>query len=91
MILVRHDQQYELTLQAETMAIGGAKLPAPEGETDQARHEERVTQLRHFLETLDLLFDAFGNHRFGTGWNKELGKMQNWLAREERSRKVAIG
>src|SRR5207237_5829073 len=63
LILVRHDNQYELTLQAESFAITGAKLPAPEGETDQARREERVTQLRHFLETLDLLYDAFGHHR----------------------------
>ena len=27
MILVRHEQQYELTLQAETLAVSGAKLP----------------------------------------------------------------
>jgi len=29
LILARHDQQYELTLQAETMAVGGAKLQRP--------------------------------------------------------------
>lgn len=84
LILARHDQQYELNLSAETLAISGAKLPAPEGETDQARKEERISQFRHLLETLDLLFDAFGNHRFGPNWNKELGKIQKWLRREER-------
>ncbi len=83
--LVRHDQQYELTLQAETLAISGARLPAPEGDDDRARLEERVGQLRHLLETLDLLYDAFGNHRFGAGWPKELAKIQKWLRDEDRS------
>src|SRR5205085_3709424 len=56
--LVRHDQQYELTLQAETLAITGTKLPTPEADEDRARLEERVTQLRHLMETLDLLYDT---------------------------------
>jgi hypothetical protein len=77
--LVRHDQQYELTLQAETLAVTGAKLPSPEAEDDRARLEERVGQVRHLLETLDLLFDTFGNHRLGAGWSRELVKIQKWL------------
>lgn len=90
LILSRHDQQYELALSAESLAISGAKLPAPEGETDQARREERVSQLRHFLETLDLLYDAFGQHRFGSGWNKQLGKIQGWLADGGRARRATV-
>jgi len=31
LILVRHDQHYELTIQAEALAFSGAKLPASEG------------------------------------------------------------
>ncbi len=89
LILVRHEQQYELTLQAETLAISGAKLPAPEAEDDRARLEERVTQLRHLLETLDLLYDAFGNHRLGPNWPRELAKIQAWLARDDRGRRLA--
>jgi hypothetical protein len=76
-------------MQAESLAISGAKLPAAEGETDRARLEERVAQLRHLLETLDLLYDTFGNHRFGTGWPKELAQIQKWLKREERGRRAA--
>src|SRR5438105_4070222 len=55
--LVRHDHQYELTLQAETLAVGGARLPAPQATEDRAGLEERVTQLRHLLETLDLVYN----------------------------------
>jgi hypothetical protein len=35
--------------------------------------------VRHLLETLDLLYDTFGNHRLGVGWAKELVKSQKWL------------
>ncbi len=31
LIVVRHDAEYELTLQAETLAVSGANLPKPEG------------------------------------------------------------
>ncbi|HZY88212.1 MAG TPA: hypothetical protein VFE78_25475, partial [Gemmataceae bacterium] len=89
--VVRHDHQYELTLQAESLAVSGARLPAPEASDERGRLEERVTQLRHLLETLDLLYDAFGKHRASDAWPKELAKMQKWLQREDRSRLSAIG
>lgn len=89
--IVRHDQQYELTLQAETLAISGARLPAPEASEVRARLEERIGQLRHLLETLDLLYDAFNEKRASDLWTKEMTKMQKWLAREERGRVSAVG
>jgi hypothetical protein len=82
--LVRHGLQYEFTLQAETLSIGSARLPPSEEENDRARLDERATRLRSLIETLDLLFDAFGQSRFSPEWNKELSKMQKWLKREER-------
>jgi hypothetical protein len=91
LIVVRHDQQYELTLQAETLAVSGAKLPAPEASEERARLEERVTQLRHLVETLDLLYDAFGRQRAGADWGKELPRIQKWLQREDSRRLSAIG
>jgi hypothetical protein len=85
-VVVRQDHQYELTLQAETLAVSGARLPAPDAADERARLEERVTQLRHLMETLDLMYDAFSKHRAGDDWVKELARMQKWLAREERPR-----
>jgi hypothetical protein len=84
--LVRHDSQYELTLHAETLAVGSAKLPNPgEDVTDvRARLDERADRLRHLIETLDLLYDAFGQRRFGKEWADTLSRMQRWLSREER-------
>jgi hypothetical protein len=89
--LARQDRQYELTLQAETLAIGSAKLPAVEGEEERARLEERIDIVRHLLETLDLLYNQFGQVRVSDKWQKELGKMQKWLQREEKSRLAASG
>jgi hypothetical protein len=89
--VVRHDQQYELTLQAESLAVSGARLPAPEATEDRARLEERISQLRHLLETLDLLYDAFSARRASDAWARELARMQKWLQREERGRLSAIG
>jgi hypothetical protein len=84
--LVRHGEQYELTLHAETLAVAGGKLPPPdEGVTDaRAKLDDRATQLRGLIETLDLLYDAFGQKRFGKDWEGELTGMQKWLKREER-------
>lgn len=82
--LVRHDQQVELTLHAETLAITSARLPAPEADDERARQEERVKQLRHLLETMDLLYDAFGHRRLGPGWDKDLARVRKWLHRDAR-------
>ena len=78
--VVRHDVQYELTLQAETLAVNSARLPVPEGDDDHARHIERVNQIRHLNETLDLLFNAFGERRFTPDWPKELSRIRKWLS-----------
>lgn len=84
--LVRHDQQYEFTLHAETLAVASAKMPAlPEDITDaRAKLDERATQIRNLVESLDLLYDVFGRKRFSTEWADELAGMQKWLKREER-------
>jgi hypothetical protein len=84
--LVRHDQQYELAIHAETLAVSSAKLPPPPEDVSDARAklEERANQIRGLVETLDLLYDAFGQKRFGPEWADELAGMQRWLKREER-------
>ncbi len=86
--VVRHDHQYDLTLQAENMAVSGVRLPAPEAADERARLEERVTQLRHLVETLDLLYETFSRRRASELWTKELLKMQKWLQWDDRPRRT---
>lgn len=85
MFLVRHEVQYELTLQAENLAISGAKLPAPEGESERARYEERINQIRSLLETLDLLYECFCKARLGDAWKSETTAMSRWIGNEKAS------
>lgn len=83
--LVRHGEQYELTLHAETLGVGGAKLPPPdEGADARGKLDDRANQLRALIETLDLLYNAFCEKRFGKDWEAELAGMQKWLKRDER-------
>lgn len=84
--LVRHNEQYELAIHAETLAVGGGKLPAMDESITEARAklDERANQIRSLIETLDLLYDAFCQKRFGKEWETELAGMQKWLKRDER-------
>jgi hypothetical protein len=79
LILVRHGAQYELTLQAETLAVSGAALPKAEGRGPDEIHWARVDSLRHLVETLDLLYDAYGRRRIGPDWTGDLGRIRRWL------------
>jgi hypothetical protein len=88
--LERNDQQYELTLHAETLAVTSAKLNAPEAEEERARQEERVTILRDLVETLDLLYDVFCRMRTSAWWSRELAKIKKWLHSSEREHAVAV-
>jgi hypothetical protein len=81
MILVRHGVQYELTLQAETLAVSSARLPRPDakGLTPHDTKIARLESLRHLEQTLDLLFSAFLSRRTSAGWIDELGRIRRWL------------
>ena len=80
LVLVRHGAQYEFTLQAETQAISGLLLPKAEGVSGHEAHVARVDGLRHLVETLDLLYDAYGRRRTGPDWAGNLGRIRTWLA-----------
>ncbi len=79
LIIVRHGSQYELTLQAETLAVSGANLPKIEGASGSEIQVARIDSLRHLVETLDLLYDAYGRRRTGPEWTGELGRIRRWL------------
>jgi recombination associated protein RdgC len=79
LILVRHGLQYELTLQAESLAVSGANLPKPEGVSGHEARVARIDSLRHLVETLDLLYDAYGRRRTGPEWSAELHRIRRWL------------
>jgi hypothetical protein len=84
--IVRHNEQYTLKWHAETLAVSGAKLPNPPDDVVDARAilETRMDQIRHFRETIRLLYDGFIEMRLSSDWQQVLCRMQNWLKPIER-------
>ncbi|MBL8792509.1 MAG: hypothetical protein JNM56_01250 [Planctomycetia bacterium] len=89
--ILRHDLQYELTLQAENLGISGAKLPASEESDDRARLDERIDQLRQLIDVMDQLYRGFLRRRLGSDWPKELEQIKRWLQKDDRARRQAAG
>ena len=82
LILVRHGEQYELTLQAETFTISGARIrteDAQEAADGQGILEGRIESVRGLHETVALLFSAFCEQRIGKNWPGELEHLRRWL------------
>jgi len=87
--LVRHGQQYELAIQAETFAVSGAKIQSQESSEGRGVVEDRIESVRDLNETLDLLFGAFCERRIGKGWSAELSQVRRWLKGEATARQKA--
>ncbi|RLT10257.1 MAG: hypothetical protein DWI24_08870 [Planctomycetota bacterium] len=79
LILVRHQQQYELTLQAETFAVASAAMPKLEEASGREATLARIEQIRHMTDTLDLLYAAFLQSRLGENWGESVGEIRQWL------------
>jgi hypothetical protein len=85
--LVREDQQFDFTLQAETFSIGSAKI-SQIGNDDAIRDSiDRIESIRQLSETLDLLFEAFCEKRIGKKWNSEQKKITDWLRSDQSKQK----
>lgn len=86
--LVRHEEQYDLTIQAETFSIGSGKITAL-GDAGDVDVHDRIKSIQDFSETIDLLFDAFCERRIGKNWKAELKNIQEWLESEKPLRRRA--
>lgn len=90
LVLVRQDMQHNLVLQAETFSVNGAKcqLTSDEDEGNGAM-DDRIAALRHLVETLDLLFGAFCQRRFGKTWSRDVEQIRRWLKASGPSKRSA--
>jgi len=81
--LVRNGEKYDFALQAETFALGSARISPADESADNSRDVlDRIESVRQLCETVDLLFEAFCEKRIGKSWNGELKKMSQWLSLE---------
>jgi hypothetical protein len=84
--VVRHDEQYDLAIQAETFTVSGAKIKQlGTDDSGDIPAEDRITSFREMNETLDLLFQVFCDRRLGKAWKTELKAMRQWLQVESSS------
>jgi hypothetical protein len=77
--LVRHGQQYDLALQAETFVVSGGRIRLEEKSEGRSYVEDRIDGLRGLQETLELLFQAFCERRIGKQWPDDLRQIRRWL------------
>lgn len=79
LILDAHGAQYSLTLAAEQLAIAGLQMPEVEdADSPRTLFEERITQLRDFVKSMDELYEAFLNTRLA-GWEPVRSAVRKWL------------
>jgi hypothetical protein len=81
--LVRNDQQFDFTLQAETFAINSGRISQLGDESLDSRDRlARIESIRQMVETLDLLYEVFCQKRIGKGWAREVKQITSWLQNE---------
>jgi hypothetical protein len=80
LVLDAFKQQCSLTLNAETLAIGSAKLPEVEdAETSRVVFEERVSLIRDLCSAVDGLFETFLKARASSAWEGHVSGMRKWI------------
>ncbi len=71
---------YTLTLNGESFAIGGVKLPEVDGaETPRVLFEERIALMRDLCKAIDGLFDTFLKVRASGRWEHEVATLNQWI------------
>ena len=79
LIMDAHGSQYTLALQCEQFGIAGLQMPeVEEADSPRTLFEERITQLRDFVKSVDSLYAAFLNVRL-SGWDGVKMAIRKWL------------
>lgn len=72
--------QYTFSLNAETLAVSGLKLPEiPDADTPRVLFEERIAQLRDFNRLIDALFGQFLTVRASSAWEGASSGIRRWI------------
>ena len=85
--LIRDDEQFDLTLQAEMFSVGSAKISQLGDKMEIRESLDRIESIRQLSETLDLLFENFCLQRIGKSWKGDLKKISAWLENENSIRR----
>jgi hypothetical protein len=85
--LVRDNEQFDLTLQAETFSIGSARISQVGDDVPVRETLDRIESVRQLSETVDLLYEVFCHERLSKSWPKRLKELCRWLQTDRPIRK----
>jgi len=73
-------QQFSFTLNAESFAVTGARLPdVDDADTPRVLFEERITLMRDLWKAIDSLYEAYLDRRCGGGWESQVSAIRKWI------------
>jgi hypothetical protein len=73
-------QQFTLGLNAESLAVGTAKLPEVEdAESPRQVFEERIVMIRDLCKLIDSLFETFLKVRASSSWESQVSGIRKWV------------
>ncbi|KAA5542808.1 hypothetical protein FYK55_14755 [Roseiconus nitratireducens] len=88
MTIVREGRQFDLTLQAESFGISGAKIHLEDDE--EFDDEDRIDAIRQLTDTTDLMLQTYVNRRISDDWEQDRQAIRKWLGgRVSHDRKAA--
>ncbi len=80
MVLDASGHTYALTLSAEGLSVGSAKLPdIEEADDERAVFEQRIDLIRDLAKAIDALFDNFLKVRCGSAWEGQTANVRRWI------------
>ncbi|HYO08059.1 MAG TPA: hypothetical protein VER17_03740 [Tepidisphaeraceae bacterium] len=83
--------QFSFALNAETFAVGAAKLPdIEEAETPRVVFEERIALLRELARALDGMFETFLQYRASSAWEGQTASLRRWILQSSNKPVAAV-
>jgi hypothetical protein len=81
LVLVRNQEQWSVTLDAETFAFRGLKVPKEESVDPASRFQERMLAIAAFREALFAFYDLFLTERSNAGtWRQTRTAIHRWVS-----------
>ncbi len=88
MTVIREGRQFDLTLQAESFGISGAKIHLEDDE--EFDDSDRIDAIRLLSETIERMLQTFVQRRIAEQWESDRKAIGTWLGGEsKRGRKAA--
>lgn len=90
LVLDAFKQQFNLNISAESLGVGGAKLPEVEdADTPRKLFEERITLIRDLTRALDGLYATFLKSRASSAWEGQTGSIRKWIMQSSQNKPMA--